>query len=48
MLEWDYPKVCVNLQIDVRLNDSVWRFYYGKKTKLYTEDVATNVIRRYA
>lgn len=30
---WDYPKVCVNLQTDVRQNYSVWRFYYGRKKR---------------
>ena len=29
--EWEYPKVCVNLQTDVRQNYAVWRLFIWRK-----------------
>ena len=29
----EYPKVCVNLQTDVRYNYSVWRLFLWRKEK---------------
>ena len=31
--EWEYPKVCVNLQTDVRYNYSVWRLFLWQEEK---------------
>ena len=31
--KWKYPKVCVNLQTDVRLHYSVWRFLLWQKVE---------------
>ena len=30
---WEYPKVCVNLQTDVRYNYSVWRLFLWQEEK---------------
>ena len=32
-LGWEYPKVCVNLQTDVRYNYSVWRLFLWQEKK---------------
>ena len=32
--EWEYPKVCVNLQTGVRYNYSVWRFLLWQEEKV--------------
>ena len=43
----DYPKVCVNLQTDVRSNYSVWRFYYGKKNENPQKAAMREMMRSY-
>ena len=32
-IQWEYPKVCVNLQTDVRYNYSVWRLFLWQEEK---------------
>ena len=34
IIEWEYPKVCVNLQTGVRYNYSVWRFLLWQEDKV--------------
>ena len=31
--KWDYPKVCVNLQTEIRYNYSVWRLFLCQEEK---------------
>ena len=33
LTEQEYPKVCVNLQTDVRYNYSVWRLFLWQEEK---------------